>query len=126
MVSWKTKGWGVTLGTVWLSILLWADNIYFFARTRTMLQNMVQDVTKASEANRLYWKPELLEYITSLSPEVILKECSVQMRTVGTETKSWYPMVRKETLKVLGTTVKSDGNSWTPLQERLKIAQGLF
>lgn len=124
----KTKRYreGIQHESLWLSLLIWADNLYLFARTLPMLQLMCRETTTAIEKTRFYWKPESLEYITSVPPEVELPEWELRMMEVGATEPDMYPCIRRGQLKILGPDIRWDGCPWATLQGRLNIAQGVF
>ena len=73
MASWKQRNMGVYCGNQWLCLLIWAVNLFFFARTKAVLRVMMQETTDALEKAHLYWKEESLEFVCSLEPETRLE-----------------------------------------------------
>ena len=131
VLSWGKRGIGIcfrdeTDEEKRLVLLIWADNLYFFAKPLSELQLMYKETTTALEEVQLYWKPESLEYITSIRPETALPEWTIELQEAGSTTKGHYPCIRREIMKVLGTEIRWDGCSWTALYGRLKIARGIF
>ena len=66
-----------------------------------MLQLMYKEATIALEKVQLYWKPESLEYITSVDPVKNLPEWTVELQEAGSDVKTNHQCIQREQIKVL-------------------------
>jgi hypothetical protein len=122
VLSWCQRGLGFTLDMTesasrLINHAVWADNIVFFAADYAMMQCMILELNEAfgtfcnPDGHRYFqWKPDSLEYIVS-DPQQELKSVPLILEEEG----NMFEYKGKDLVRLLGTTLDSEGSTYTSL-----------
>ena len=128
---WHESGFGLILDATYdeegevrrsdklITHFVWADNIYFVARSYYMLQKMVQSGSAMLTDRGLYWKDSSLHFMTSneSAPQ------SFVLNTLNHEKKETCMIVKQvPEMEVLGSLIDSKSNTNAALAHRLAKA----
>ena len=116
--EWEKEGVGVSCGQAGrLSHLVWADNIWLFARTREELERMQVQLTDRLEEKGLWWKDTSLKVMGTEGPKG-------DMVTTGRQGNWTHKEVDR--MEVLGVMLDVRGSTEASMSHREEIAEKVF
>jgi len=120
--EWEAKTYGFRTGVMIITHILWADNVFLFAQSFSMMQEMENDVTKVLAKRNLFWKPRSLEWLS----------CSMGVSAQQVEgfrlpnDQGSHAVKRVQVLEALGAMIHQDGNTTVSVDHRISKAQACF
>ena len=110
--SWRDRGFGIEVehGTV-ITVLVWADNLYFFAHCIKHVETMMAELEEAFSASKLAWKSDSLKFLCN--SHVV---DAVPLFNLG----SGLCCVKEELMECLGVMFDAVGSTAVSVNHRLE------
>ena len=116
---WRAQGAGIQVNNFLLTHIIWADNVFLFAKEYGMLRLMSVQLTDALALKGLYWKASSLAWMC-IDAHFVAPNFQLQMQQGDGEVK------RCESIETLGALLTSDGSSVSAVRHRLHKANACF